>query len=292
MSELRQLRYFVAVARALHFGRAAEQLHVTQPPLSRQVAALEKSLGVTLLERNSRNVRLTAAGQRLLEDATGVIAAYDQARRNARAADAGEIGHLTVGFMMHAAYSSVPPIVRRFDTAFPGVELRLREMMSGEIVAAVQDGSIDAGVTFMPDAMRGLSALAIHQEPLCLAAPSGHVLAASESIAPADLAGETIIATLTETAPRLRQAADDWFASLPQPPAVRMEVRLQQTIVNLVAEGLGLALVPQSLRRIGPEGVRFVALENPPSVEHVLLWRPANSNPALAPFLATATPQA
>ena len=129
MIDIRQLRYFVAVAETLHFGRAAERLHVTQPPLSRQVAALEQELGVRLIERQSRRAVLTPAGARFLEDARQIIAALDRACRDARAWQSGDLGELTIGFMMHAAYSSVPLLTRRFATAHPDVTLHLRETL-------------------------------------------------------------------------------------------------------------------------------------------------------------------
>src|SRR5215470_1325213 len=104
MIDIRQLRYFVAVAETLHFGRAAERLHVTQPPLSRQIALLEKELGVRLIERHSRRARLTHAGERFLADGRAALVAFDRACRNARLAQAGELGEISIGFTMHAAY--------------------------------------------------------------------------------------------------------------------------------------------------------------------------------------------
>src|SRR5215469_13195414 len=106
--ELRHLHYFVTVAETLHFGRAAERLHISQPPLSRQIAALEKELGVRLFDRQSRRATLTPAGRRFLEDSRAVLIGFDQACRNARMAERGELGELSVGFMMHAAYTILP----------------------------------------------------------------------------------------------------------------------------------------------------------------------------------------
>ncbi len=126
---LNQLRYFCEVAELRHFGRAAARLHMSQPPLSRQIAALERDLGTVLLERTPKGVTLTAAGERLLADAKNVLLMADQAKRNAVAVGQGEAGRLTVGFTMCAAYSVVPQLVRNFKKAFPRVELHLREMM-------------------------------------------------------------------------------------------------------------------------------------------------------------------
>src|SRR5882757_7463317 len=156
MIDIRQMRYFVVLAETLHFGRAAERLHLTQPPLSRQIAALEQELGVRLLERHSRQAVLTRAGQRFLEDSRAVLAAFDQACRNARLADRGELGELSVGFMMHAAFTVVPGLARRYVTAYPGIDLKLREAMPSTLVDEVLAGRFDAGILFPPGPVRGL----------------------------------------------------------------------------------------------------------------------------------------
>lgn len=288
MVDIRQLRYFVAVAETLHFGRAAERLHVTQPPLSRQLAALEKALGVRLLNRHSRGARLTQAGTRFLTDSKAVLAALDQACRNAQLANAGELGELSIGFMMHAAYSSVPALARRFIAAHPQVHVSLKEAIPGAIVEGVLNGTYDAGVIFRPASVGGLATLTIHREPLCLAVPEGHRLASAAPVSPDMLAGEPLIAAPEAVAPTLRQAIAHFLARAGAAPVLRLETQLQQTIVSLVAEGIGLALVPQSLQRLAVSGVLFCALADPPEVEQVLAWRPANINPALPHLLAAA----
>ncbi|WP_213978865.1 LysR substrate-binding domain-containing protein [Sphingomonas sp. dw_22] len=288
MIDIRQLRYFVAVAETLHFGRAAERLHVTQPPLSRQVIALEKELGVRLLERHSRQARLTYAGERFLADSKAVLAAFDQACRNAQSAHAGELGELTIGFMMHAAYGSVPALTRRFIAARPQVRLHLREVLPTVLVDGVLNGEFDAGITFSPGPVRGLATAVIHREPLCLAVPADHALAAHKLVSAEMLVGEPLIAAPTQVTPTLRQAIADYLARAGGEPLIRLETQLQQTIVSLVAENIGIALIPQSLRKLGISGVKFRALADPPIVEQVLAWRTGNLNPALPHFLTAA----
>lgn len=288
MIDIRQLRYFVAVAETLHFGRAAERLHVTQPPLSRQVAALEKALGARLIERNSRKARLTHAGERFLADSQAVLVAFDQACRNAQAANAGDLGELTVGFMMHAAYSSVPVLTRRFVAKFPDVRLHLHETMPSTILDGIIRGELDAGITFNPGRVRGLATMVIQREPMCLVVPASHPLATEEPVSAERLVDEPLIAAPADVAPSLRQAIVDYFARAGHEPVFRLETQLQQTIVSLVAEGLGVALLPRSLQKLGISGVRFCPLVDPPMVEQVLAWRPANLNPVLAHFLAVA----
>ena len=281
MIDIRQLRYFVAVAETLHFGRAAERLHVTQPPLSRQIAALEAELGVRLIERHSRQARLTHAGTRFLADSKAVLVSFDQACRNAKAAAAGELGELTVGFMMHAAYGSLPAVTRRFMEAHPHVQLHLRETMPVAIVEDVLRGALDAGITLNPGPVRGLATMVIDREPLCLAVPAAHPLATAGPIAAGMLRETPLIATPIEVAPSLREAITRYLGE----PTILLETQLQQTIVSLVAEGIGVALVPRSLGRLGISGVTFRPLVDPPIVEQVLAWRPANLNPALPLFL-------
>jgi DNA-binding transcriptional LysR family regulator len=288
MIDLRQLRYFVAVAETLHFSRAAERLHLTQPALSRQIAALETLLSVKLIDRHSRRVQLTHAGARFLTDARAILASVDEACRNARAAEAGELGELTIGFMMHAAYSSVPALTRRLLAEAPGVQIHLRETMPSILVAGVLEGRFDAGISFSPGPMRGLETKVLHREPLCLAAPAGHRFASSRNITRDDLVREPLIASPAEVAPALRQAIMDYLAPSEGKLSIRLETQLQQTIVSLVAEGIGVALVPQSLQNLALAGVVFRPLACAPVVEHVLFWQSSNSNPALSRFLATA----
>ncbi|MGP7795621.1 LysR family transcriptional regulator [Sphingomonas sp. CLY1604] len=288
MVDLRHIRYFTAVAETLHFGRAAERLHVTQPALSRQIAALESLLSVKLIDRYSRRVRLTHAGARFLIDARMILASVDQACRNAKAADAGEIGELTIGFMMHAAFSSVPALTRRLLAERPGVRLHLRETMPSLLVTEVLEGRFDAGISFGPGHVRGLATKVLHREPLCLAARADHRLAGRMEITPDDLADEPLIASPADVAPALHQAIVGYLGLDGQELCVRLEAQLQQTIVGLVAEGIGIALVPQSLRNLAPEGVVFRTLSNAPSVEHILFWRSSNGNPVLPPLFKAA----
>jgi DNA-binding transcriptional LysR family regulator len=288
MIDIRQMRYFVVLAETLHFGRAAERLHLTQPPLSRQIAALEKELGVRLLERHSRHATLTRAGKRFLEDARAALAAFDQACRNARLADRGELGELAIGFMMHAAYTVLPNLARRYMAAYPGVEVKLREVIPTSLVSDVLACRFDAGIMFAPNPIRGLETRAIYRETLCLAVHPSHELASRETIGPADLDGQKLIATPMDVAPTLREAIAEYCRPAGVSPSIRLETQLQQTIVSLVAENLGVAMVPESMRKLGVADVVFRDLAAAPAIEHVIAWRPNNLNPALGPFLAIA----
>jgi DNA-binding transcriptional LysR family regulator len=288
MIDIRQMRYFVVLAETLHFGRAAERLHLSQPPLSRQIAALEHELGVRLLERHSRHATLTAAGQRFLEDARAVLAAFDQACQNARLTARGELGELSVGFMMHAANTVLPALAHRYMAAYRQVRVTLREVIPSTLAEEVLKGIYDAGIMFFPGAVRGLNTREIHRETLCVAMHRSHSLAADDVLRPEQLEHQNLIATPIGVAPMLRQAIADYCAAAGFAPTVRLEAQLQQTIVTLVAEDLGIAIVPESMRKLGVANVVFRDLQNPPSIAHVIAWRPGNLNPALKPFLETA----
>ena len=288
MIDIRQMRYFVALAETLHFGRAAERLHISQPPLSRQMAALEKELGVRLFERQSRRPTLTHAGRRFLEDSRAVLMSFDQACRNARLAEGGELGELAVGFMMHAAYTSLPNLARRYMAGHPEVHVELREVVPGALADAVLTGRFDAAIMFNPGPIRGLETEIIHRERMCLALHPDHPLAAHEVVRAQQLKGEPLIATPTEAAPMLREAIVRYCRSGGFEPTIRLEVELQQTIVSLVAENLGVALVPESMGKLGIANLVQRDLEDAPAIEHVIAWRPGNLNPALRPFLAEA----
>lgn len=286
--DIRQMRYFVALAETLHFGRAAERLHISQPPLSRQIAALEKELGCRLVERGSRHATLTHAGMRFLEDARAVLVAFDQACRNARLAEAGELGELSIGFMMHAAHGGLPALARRFMETRRGVRVELREQLPNQLAGAVLDGRFDVAVMFDPGPAPGLSTHRFHEERLRLAAHPGHRLAERSLVGARDLDGEPLIAAPADIAPTLRDAIVGYCRAAGVEPIVRLEALLQHTIVSLVAENLGVALVPESMSRLGLPGVVFRELEDAPTVAHVLAWRPGNLNPALRPFLVEA----
>jgi DNA-binding transcriptional LysR family regulator len=288
MIDIRQMRYFVTLAETLHFGRAAERLHISQPPLSRQIAALEKELGVRLFERHSRRATLTHAGRRFLEDARAVLISFDQACRNARLAERGELGELSIGFMMHAAYTVLPGLARRYMANHPGVRVELREVVPATLADAVLAGRFDAAIMFNPGPIRGLETHTIYRERLCLAVHSSHPLADHTVIRAKQLNGEPLIAVPSDVAPKLREAIVAYCRSGGFEPMFRLEVALQQTIVNLVAENLGIAMVPQSMGQLGIANLVHRKLEKAPTIEHVVAWRPGNLNPALRPFLAEA----
>jgi DNA-binding transcriptional LysR family regulator len=291
MIDVKPLRYFVTLAETRHFGRAAARLNLSQPPLSRQLMALEEALGVTLMERNPRSVTLTAAGERFYADAKNILAAIDLAGKNARAAALGTTGKLTIGFTMCAAFSVVPSYARAFGNAYPDVTLSLREIVSSDLALHVLDGRVDAAILFPGLPNQHLAMRTILREPLCVALSRTHRLARSRHLRIEKLASEPFVIALEEVAPTLRATILSHCRSGGFDPDIRFEVQLQQTVLSLVGEGAGVALVPASMRKAQLGGVVFRQLANAPFIEQVLAWSPSNQNPCLARFLELTKPR-
>jgi DNA-binding transcriptional LysR family regulator len=287
--ELRHLRYFVAVAEELHFGRAAARLHLAQPPLSRQIQQLENELGVRLFERGKRRVALTDAGAVFLDHARAVLAQADAAVEAARGAARGEAGKLTVGFIGAASYSVLPGIVQAFRTRVPDAELVLQELTTAEQLAALRAGQLRAGLVRPPVADATLAAETILREPLVVALPAGHPLAAQRRLALAALAAEPWVLF-----PR-RLAADlyDQIVALCERagfrPRLAQEAVQMQTVVRLVGAGGGVSLVPRSVRTLHSAGVAYRPLrDGPATVEMAVAWRRDDESPLLRQFLDVA----
>jgi DNA-binding transcriptional LysR family regulator len=285
MTDIRQLRYFTVLAETLHFGRAADQLHITQPPLSRQIAALEAELGIALLTRTSRSVSLTLAGEQFYRHAKALLADLDTAVRTAQATARGERGELRLSFTMSAAWSLLPALVKAYSDARSQVELRLDETLPRDLAQALDSGAADFGIAFPGQPSDQLRYLPLRREPLCAVLPSAHPLAALERLDVAQLAAADFVSFPRSTAPALHDALIDCCRQGGFSPRIRLETHLQQTIVNLVAEGLGVSLVPDSMRRMRLDGAVFRPLLSSPQIEQGLYWSADNANPCLDGFL-------
>jgi DNA-binding transcriptional LysR family regulator len=292
MLDIKPLRYFVTLAETLHFGRAAAQLNLSQPPLSRQIAGLEEQLGVTLFERNAHGVALTPAGQRFHADAQAILAALAQAGRNARATQLGEAGSLSIGFTMCAAYSVVPAYARAFQAAYPQVAFSLREVISNDLAAQVAQGRVDAAISFPLEQGSPLERRTVVSEPLCAVLPRTHKLARTRRLRIAQLAQEPFVLAVRDVSPSLRNAVLEQCRLGGFTPRVQLEVELQQTILSLVAEGVGVSLVPSSMRKVQLDGIVFKPLADGPRIRQELVWSAANRNPCLARFLEVVAPLA
>jgi DNA-binding transcriptional LysR family regulator len=284
--ELRHLRYFVAVAEELHFRRAAERLHMSQPPLSQQIRKLEDDVGATLLVRNQRRVELTAAGAAYYARARDILDAVEDAAREARRVQRGEVGRLDVGFVGSAVYSIVPELLRAFRAKYADVGLRLRELGTTEQLRRLEDGRLDVGFLRPPGGRPGLSIETVLREPVVVALPEGHRLAAAAEVRVAELAGEPLVLMTRAGAPGLRDALAPITDALGE-EAIVQEVAEMQTVIGLVAAGVGVSLVPGSVRALARTGVVYRPLAgDPPHVALSAAWRTGDGSPVLAAFLA------
>ena len=288
--ELRQLRYFAAVAEELHFGRAAQRLHMTQPPLSQAIQALEELLGAPLFERNRRGVALTAAGAALLPEARRMLAQAQELPQLVQRAAAGEVGRLALAFVSSADYSVLPPFLRAYRAAYPQVQIALQEATSDLQLEDLLQGRIDAGLLIPPlpeRAREELDYLPVLKEPLVLAAPAGlAALHGKRKVALGALPALPLIIFPRAISPALYDAVLGVFHAAGITPVIGQEAIQMQTIVSLVSAGMGLALVPQSVSNLKRPGVEYRALlDSTPLVETGLAWRRDNPSPVLQGFL-------
>lgn len=285
--ELRHLRYFVAVAEELHFGRAAKRLHLAQPSLSQQIRQLEEHLGVELLLRsNKRRVRLTEAGAVLLGEARSTLARVERAAESARRAGRGEVGRLAVGFVPSATDDVLPDILRTFRERFPVVGLVLHELTTPEQAEALRDERIQVGFCRPPVGDGSLACEIVLREPLVAALPEGHRLCAGSEVPLRSLAGEPFVLFPRESAPAFHDRIVGVCRRAGFEPEVAQEAIQMHTIASMVAVGMGVALVPASLQNLRRKGVVYKPLRGgAPAAEIAAIWRPEDPSPVLQRFL-------
>jgi DNA-binding transcriptional LysR family regulator len=285
---LRRLRYFLAVAEELHFGRAAARLGICQPPLSQQIRRLEEELGATLLQRGRGRgrVQLTEAGAAVATEARRILEHVDQTVRLARRAGRGESGTLRVGFIGSASCNVLPGVLRDFRERFPGVTLSLYEAPTDQQVRALRAGQIDLGFLRPPVPDDALQAILVFREPLVLALPETHALAARSRPRLRQFAGEPFVLLPRHLGPSLYDQIVTTCRRAGFSPRVGQEAVEMQTIVSLVAAGMGVALLPASFTNLRRQGVVYVAPREPTAqVEMALAWRRDDRAPALERFV-------
>ncbi len=286
--ELRHLRYFLAVAEELHFGRAAERARIAQPALSQQIRRLEAALGTELFRRTTRRVRLTAAGEALIPHARRALQEVADGRVAAVRAARGEVGRLSVGFVETAAGTIVPAAVQRFRAERPAVELSLRELGVAEQVEGLRSGRIDVGVVRAPVDAPELQLEPIAEEGLLAAMPSGHQLASRRRIAPGRLAGEPLVALSREIVPGLHDQLADTLGGGLGGVRITQEATSIQAVLGLVAAGLGIAVLPASVRSQRRDGVSFVSLVPSPRSTVLVASRRDHGSPLIGAFIDAA----
>ncbi len=282
--ELRQLRYFVAVAEERHFGRAAARLHIAQPPLSQQIRRFEAELGEPLLYRTTRSVELAPAGEVLLERAREILAAVDSALEDARRAARGEYGRLALGFTGSSTYELLPAIAAALRTELAGVVVDLRgELLTPAQVARLLDGTLDLGLLRPPIRERDLCIEVLRSEPLIAVLPETHPLADAESIPLELLEREPFVTYPSHFRSVLHDAVEDACAAHGFKPVAAHEVAETATLVSFVAAGLGVSLVPASVGNMTVRGAIYRPLsQDTTRVELAAAWRRDDDRPVLA----------
>lgn len=289
--ELRRLRYFIAVAEELHFGRAARRLHLSQPPLSQQIQALEAELGAALFERSGHRISLTDAGRELLPRARGVLAQAEAARTAVQRVSRGESGLLQLGFTASLPLTPVMPrVLHDFRLAHPGVQLQLRELSTHEQIERLVEESLDVGF-FRPtrhDKLALLETRVVLRDELLVALHADNPLARRKRLPLAALAGEPFILYSRSVSTGLHEQILELCLKAGFQPAVAQEVHEMPTILGLVAAGIGLGLVAGSMQRIQLPGVVFRPLAETASSDILLAWKRGEAAPALRNFLGIA----
>ncbi|GAA3733185.1 LysR substrate-binding domain-containing protein [Plantactinospora mayteni] len=288
MFSLDQLRGFVAVAEERNFGRAADRLRMTQPPLSRQVQKLERAVGVDLLIRTSRSVELTPAGRVFLDEARRLLSLAAAAPLLAQRAAHGSRGVLRVGFTATAALSVLGEWVKFLDDQLPEVHRVLREMVTGRQIEALLAEEIDIGlIRGAPDGA-ALAQMLVHTESLLLAVPRGHPLTRlGRAPGLADIGGSSVVTYSPVEARYFHDLVVSTFRSAGVQPAYAQHVTQVNSVLALVDAGLGVALVPASASVITLRNLRFLPVAEIPDdcVEVYAAWRPDNDSPILAVLL-------
>jgi DNA-binding transcriptional LysR family regulator len=288
--DLRRFQQFIAVAEELHFGRAAQRLGMTQPPLSMQIKRLEEQTGATLFQRSKRRVELTDAGRLLLREARAAIAQAQRAVSLTRRVGRGESGELRVAFISTADYSILPAVLGQFRRKYPNVKLVIREMTTDMQRQEFARQDLDAGFLIPPLEEDELECELLLSEPLIVALPSHHSLAVSDGpLAVAELSGLDFVSFPRESAPLLHDALISLCRSAGFAPRIEQIAVQMQTIVSLVSSGLGVAIVPDCMRRLRRDGVTYRQLKpSTPAFHTAIAWNRHRITPILERFIEVA----
>lgn len=287
--DLRHLRYFIAVAEELNFTRAANRLHIAQPPLSQQIRQLEEELGVTLLHRTKRHVELSEAGQVFLDHARQILRSTEVAAVQARRAQRGEIGRLSVGFFEHMSYTLLPPIFRAYRERFPDVDVDVRWFPVIGQADALRRGDVDISFMRPGTDSEDITTEVLVTEPFVIAVSANHPFAAEDSLSLRDCAAERFVMYTPHLAPDFHDMILRMCATAGFTPRVALEVGQVYTCLGLVSSGIGLAFVPSSVQRIHLDHVVYKPLRSRSlPVEVMLGWRTTNTSPLIGAFVETA----
>lgn len=286
--ELRHLRNFVVVAEELHFGRAARRLAMSQPPLSVSIRQLEEAVGTRLLDRDSKGVRLTAAGTAFLSEAQALLSRADQARMLAREIGAGAVGRLRIGFVGTLLYRGLPQWLLAFQERHPRIDVVLIEQNSGEQIEALQRGELDLGFLIGRRVPETLELQPLFSEPFLCCVPSGHALARRRRVSFAMLRDEPLVLFSQKASPDYHARIIEMCSAAGYVPRVRHELRHWLSVVALVSQGQAVSIVPAPLRRAGMSGVSFRPLADLDATsDFCCVWPAGSDHPARELFLQT-----
>lgn len=286
--EMRQLRYFAAVAEYLNFTEAAKHMYVAQSAVSQQIAELEKELGVQLFNRTKRSVKLTNAGEVLLKEANFIMGRMKEAEEKTKQADLGLVGSLRVGFLGYAERSLLPPFIRHFRQLYPQIDLHLDQYHHGELIEMINNEALDVGFTlaFGVESMSHLDYLSIFQETIAVVVHEDHPRAKDKIIKLSELSAEPYIVLNRRESPQGFQQTLQICTNNGFTPHIAHEPKLLQTVLMLVDAGMGIAILPQSAQMLASNSLRFIQLdERQEAYELVATWHRNNANPSAALFI-------
>lgn len=286
--ELRHLRYFVAVAEDMHFGRAAKRLHIVQPALSKQIAALERELGVTLISRTKHRIAFTPAGEAFFEEALDILRRVDHATRTAKMTESGAVGSLDIGFNGPAMLTVLPPLLRAHRERYPGVRFVLHELPSAPLVRRIKDGALDAGFVHPLPPDETLQFVTVLREPFIVGLPESHPLAGETAIDLADCSDDTFVLVSRSGSPGFFNQCLALCQGYGFSPAVIEEGNSPAARYGMVSAGIGVTVVSESAIHAPFPGVVFRPLINPSvEVDLAFAYRPNDGSAALAALMQT-----
>lgn len=287
--DLTQLRSFVVLARELHFGRAAQKLNMTQPPLSRQIQKLEDELGVRLFDRSSHHVEMTPEGRDLLPEALSILQKISNVTEDLLRRSSAPSGRLKMGFIGAAAYHFMPRLMARAAQDYPALQISLNEMTAAQQLDALALGEIDVGMVRPVIPPANIVSVPVWNEPLAVVLPLDNPLARRRRLTMADIRGEKLISYRAD-APNMHQMLNGIFRDEQVFPAIVQQVSHAQSILSLVSVGMGIGIVPQDARNASFDNIVFrrLTLKTPVHAELHLIYREDRQNKAIRPFTALA----
>lgn len=285
--ELRQIKYFLAVAEYLHFGNAAKSMNISQPPLSQQIKQLENEIGVKLINRTSRSVELTPQGLFLKKEAKAILERLEKAVKTTRAIASGESGMLSVAFVVIVTQTRFPELIQEYRSKWPDVSLDIMEMSTMKQLELIKKGELDIGfVICNGQNFNGMCKHVFLKDKYLIALPENHPLKTEKEISLKDLKGETLIMFKREDHPELFDAITESFARSGASPEFVQETNSRITALALVSTGMGVCPVSSPAQKLRKEGIIYKPIKDPfPELEVAAVWSGTETSPQLESFI-------